>query len=343
MRPAPPIRPRPTRSSRRAASGRPAVVPLVALAILTLAACVTPPAPSSSPSGSPWAEATAGSPTSPSPSAAAPSSDGLLVAAAGALQITANGVLVPFDGPPGTSVEVVAARGVVIVVDEAGGLLRSERPAAGARSWRPLTPAPRPGENPRLLSLSPTGTTLALADGALQARSFRLTLVDLGDGATRSIDVARGLDGPPIWVGPAIVAVHAIRDDQTSGFTVVDLTTGAVTDVPSYGIAVAATADGTRVAIDVATTGEVLVGERSAVNDAGIAQMARLAIPPGRGGVERIALNGDGTRLAITRRTESGTTIELHVLVDGTWRAAGSIAIPGDRTVSIAWLDAGQP
>ena len=337
MRSAPPIRPRPTRSSRRAASGRPAVMLFVALAIVTLAACARPPAPSIPPS----AEASAG--TSPPPSGVPPSSDGLLVAAAGALQVSASGVLVPFDGPPGTSVEVVAARGVVIVVDEAGSLLRSERPAAGARSWSLLTPAPRRGENPRLLGLSPTGTTLALADGELQARSFRLILVDLGDDATRSIDVARGLDGPPIWVGPAIVAVHAIRDDQTSGFTDVDLAAGTATDVPSYGVALGATADGTRVALDVATTGEVLVGDRSAVNDAGIAQMARLAIPPGGGGVERIALSGDGTRLALTRRTESGTAIELHVLVDRAWRAAGSIAIRGDRTVSIAWLDADRP
>jgi hypothetical protein len=264
------------------------------------------------------------------------------VAAAGALQISANGVLVPFDGPPGASVEVVAARGVVVVVDDAGRLLRSERPVAGARSWNPLSLAPRRNENPRLLGLSPAGTTLALADGELQARSFRLVLVDLGGGAARSIDVRRGLDGPPIWVGPAIVAVHAIRDDQTSGFTDVDLATGTATDVPSYGVALAATADGAHVALDVAATGEVLAGERTAVNDGGIGQMQRLGIPAGGGGVERIALSGDGTRLAITRRTDTATTIELHVLVEGAWRTAGSIAIQGDRTVSIAWLD-GDP
>ena len=335
MKPVPPTRP--TRSSRRAAPGRPAAVLLVILAIVALAACSIPPVPSIASS----VEATAG--TSARPSAAPPSSDGLLVAAAGPLQISADGVLVPFDGPPGPSVEVVAARGVVIVVDDAGALLRSERPAAGARSWSPLTPAsPRDG-NRRLLGLSPAGTTLAFADGELQARSFRLVLVDLGGGTTRSIDVARGLDGPPIWVGPAIVAVHAIRANGASGFTEIDVGAGTATDVPSYGVALGATADGTGVALDVAATGEVLVGERSSVNDAGLVRLKRLATPPGGGGAERIALSGDGTRLAVTRRTDTATTIEIHVLVEGRWTPAGTIAIPGERSVSIAWLDPGQP
>jgi hypothetical protein len=306
------------------------VVAAVIAATASLAGCAKPTMPSPA---SPPASSIAGP---VGPSAEAPALGGLLVAAGGALQVVEAGVLAPFDGADARSVEVVAARGVVVVVDDAGRLLRSAPAATGSRTWQPV-PMPRGRDpNPRLIGLSPAGTTLALAFGQLQATSFDLAIADLAGGSARTIAVERGLDGPPTWIGDATVAVHAIRDGQRSGFTWIDLGSGAVRDVPSYGVAVAASADGRRVAFDEATSGDVLVGDTRDMDDAGLGRMARVANASGAG-VERIAVSGDGTRLAVARRTDTGTTIELLSAVDGGWRAAGDVRIAGDRAVSIAW------
>ena len=108
--------------------------------------------------------------------------------------------------------------------------------------------------------------------------------------------------------------------------------------MPSYGVALAASADGAVIAFDDATTGDVLTGRRADMNDAGIVRMKRLASPTGAG-VDRLALSGDGRRLAIVHRTDSGSTIELLVAAGSAWTAAGTITFPGDRPVSIAWLE----
>jgi hypothetical protein len=73
------------------------------------------------------------------------------------------------------------------------------------------------------------------------------------------------------------------------------------------------------------------------MNDAGLALMTRLANGSGSG-VEHVALSADGRRLAIVRRTDGATAIELLVEAGAAWRPAGAITIPGDGPVSIAWL-----
>ncbi len=300
---------------------------------IVLGGCAAPVAPGPSPPPSRSAPAA----TAASPVARPADADGLLVAAGGALQVSAAGALEPFDGPAAISVEVVAAGGVIVVVDATRALWVSGPSAATSRAWAPLPTSPATPAS-SLVGLSPDGRTLALASGAMQARSFDLVLRDVGAGTERLIDVPRGLDGPPVWLGPDIVAAHAIRDDQTSGFTRIVVATGEVADIPSYGVALAATADGATVAFDVATSGQVLVGARRDMNDAGLDRMTRLSSPSGAG-VERLALSADGRRLAIVRRTDSGSAIELLVVADGAWRQVGSIEIPGDRAVSIAWLE----
>jgi hypothetical protein len=74
------------------------------------------------------------------------------------------------------------------------------------------------------------------------------------------------------------------------------------------------------------------------MNDAGIARMTRLATPTGAG-ADRIARSGDGRRLAIVRRTDRGSTIDLLVAADGGWTPAGTVTLPGVAAVSIAWLE----
>jgi hypothetical protein len=282
-------------------------------------------------------------PPAPASAAPAPSSsdaerngDGLLVANGGALGVTEAGALVRFGGPDDATDEVVAGGGVIVAIG-AAGMSVSDGPAGEPRSWRLLEQPDRADANPRLVGMSPGGTTLARVIGELQGHAFDLELMDLAAGPARRISVTRGLDGAPIWIGPSMVAVHVIREDQESGFAVVDLATDGVADIQSYGFTLSASADGGRVAFDDAATGEVLIGERADMNDAGLARMTRLENGSGAA-ADRVALSPDGRRLAIVRRTDTGRAIELLVEVDGTWRSAGVIPIRGEGTASVAWL-----
>ncbi len=330
--PVPAIRP-----TRRRASGRSgfAIAAAMAGVATVLGGCAAPIPPAPSPTLVQSASASAATPSATAEGRS--DGDGLLVAAGGALQVTRSGVLVPFDGPDALSIEVVAAGGVVVVVD-ATGVLRASQPAtAGPRTWRAI-PAAAGTPASSLIGLSPDGTTLAMVSGAMQGRAFDLVVRDVERGTESRIEVLRGLDGPPVWLGPDGVAIHAIRDGQRSGFTSVVVATGDVTDIPSYGVALSATANGGTVAFDEATTGDVLVGALLEMNDAGVGRLTRIRSPSGAG-VERLAISADGRRLAVVRRTATGSTIELLAAVDGDWDLVGAIAIPGERAVSIAWLE----
>ena len=322
------------RPIRRPAPGRSIAAGAVAIAAvgaLLLAGCGTSPRP---PSSSPGETATDAAPASREPTG----TDGLLMATGGELRIMTTDGPVPFDGPSGPVVEVVVAGGVVVTVDGSGGVERSVAPPAGPRSWLAVPVARGDASNPRLLALSPDAATLALAAGEMQARSFRLVLVDLATGARRSFDVGRGLDGPPVWIGPSTVAIHTIGPGQRAGFTEVDTGTGRLADGPSFGVAFAASASGDVVAFDRALTGDVLLGPRSDATEAGIDRLVRFPGPPDAG-VERLALSADGRRLAIVRRTAAGTTIELLHELDGAWSSGQTIVNRGEQAVSVAWLE----
>jgi hypothetical protein len=316
------------RPSRRPAPGRPAVARSLSLACaiaLAVAGCGTRPAEPSLAAASPSAEAP-------------PAIDSLLVATGGALQVTnADGSLIAFDGPAEPVVEASAARGRVIAIDATGHARLSAEPAGGARVWQQVQLAAEDAGDRSLLALSPIGTHLALLRGAPQGEGFDLVVRDPTGPESRAIPVARGLDGPPVWIGPSIVAIHVIRDNQRSGFAFIDLATDAVRDVPSYGVALNATADGGVVAFDEATTGDVLVGSRVDMTDAGLERLVRIAGPAGSG-VDRVALDGAGTRLAIARRVADGTTVEILAAEAGSWRSVRTLSIPGDRVVAITWL-----
>ncbi|MEO5940240.1 MAG: hypothetical protein ABIQ76_05070 [Candidatus Limnocylindrales bacterium] len=298
---------------------------------LLVASCGAAPRPSSS---SPEATSTGAAPAAREPTGA----DGLLIANGAELRITTAAGLVRFDGPSGPVVEVVAARGVVVAVDGDGRVERSIPPPAGPRSWLAVPLEAGESSNSRLIALSPDARTLALAVGQMQARSFQLVLVDLTGGSRRALDVGRGLDGPPVWIGPSTIAVHTIGPGQSAGFTEVDSDAGRVTDGPSIGFAIAASASGDVVAFDQASTGDVLLGPRSDATAAGLARLGRFRGPPDTV-VERLALSADGRRLAIVRRTAEGATIELLRELDGTWRSGRTIVNRGERAVSVAWLE----
>ena len=319
-----------SRPSRTPAPGRPlpaartaAVVAAISVASF-LVGCGSPlPIPSVAPTGSPLQT---------------PSIGGLLVATGGLLQVTSpDGGLTAFDGPAGAVVAVTAGGGHVVAVDVGHQAFLSADPPARPRTWHLIVIPAAAAEAEPLLALSPLGVDLAVTASDPQGRSFDLILADAASGRTRSITVDRGLNGPPVWVGPSTIVVNTIRQDQRSGFSVIDLATNVVTDGPSSGFALAATGDGELIAFDEARSGDVLVGDRAEWLAGEFDQMARIASAPGTG-ADQVAISADGSRLAIVRRTDARAAIEILARIHGPWHSIRTVAIDGDHALSIAWL-----
>ncbi len=311
-------------SSRRPASGRRAAL---VLAAGCLAACSSPVPPPVSrlPSGA--------------PSSSPPSVEGLLVASGATFQATdSSGDLHPVAGPIGAViVGVTAGSGAIVVLDDRFGAWHAPNASDGRPDWQRLSiPTDGSGDRP-LLALSPAGDRIAIARESVPGQTFDLVVVGLPSGDSRATAVDHQLNGPPIWLDPTTVAIDAIGPNQQSGFVAIDLESHAVADLPTFGVALAASMDGSRVAIDESASGNVFVGARADLTADGLARMTRIVGPPATG-PESLALDGAGARLAIVRRTTSGATIQMVVLSDGVWTAVPTLQVAGDGPISVAWL-----
>lgn len=312
--------------SRRLASGRLRRTRSwpVAVAVLVSACGSAPPSPTVSPATSPTA----------TPPAAL---EGLLVATEAGIHVTDSvGFLVPFSQPDALPISVSAGRRSVVAVDATGGVWLSSDPGSEPRSWRMLDLPSVEEPSVRLAAISPDGATLAMAEGDLQGRAFDLVLHDILSGDRRTLAIARGLDGPPIWLGNDLVAVHTLGPDQRSAMTTLDVASFSA-GRESVGYSIAAKADGATVAFDDPVSGTIRVGSRADWLAARLDGMAHVPNDAG-GAVTELSMDADGSWLAIVRPTDSGTVIELLARRAANWDSVHVIPLSTDGPVSIAWL-----
>lgn len=267
-----------------------------------------------------------------------PSITGLLVASSGALRVTDDaGDLIAFDGPSDPVVAVTASNGVVIAATAPGALVTSSG-SGGTRSWTSVDVPRGMATGVPLMALSLDGKELGLTVGEPQGATFEVVLVDVAGGTSRSITVERGLNGPPAWIGPRIVAVDVIKANGESALATIDIVTEAVTDDALAGRVVSATLDGKRLALDDPATGDVLVGDAATVGKGPQDHVVRLAGPAGTG-VESLAISPAGDRLAVVRRTDAGlASIELFRALESGWKSVRTVALAGDTAMTVAWL-----
>lgn len=264
--------------------------------------------------------------------------DSLVVAAGGPLLVTdAAGDLIACDPPSGPVVAVTAAAGVIVAIDPAGRAARLDR-AGAAPAWTPVAlPAEQRG-SVRFADLAPSGEELAIVAGHPQGATFRVTVIDLASGASRAIPIDRGLNGPPSWLGPNTIAVDIIRDAGHSGIATIDVRSGIVTDRPGPGSVVVSSIDGSRLALDDPASGAVLIGDITSWEAGAVGTMRRIPGPP-TAGIEGLAMNSDGTRLAVVRRSDAGSSIEILVRVGDDWRSVRTLTRSGDGSFVAAWLE----
>jgi hypothetical protein len=270
--------------------------------------------------------------------AVTPSTDQLLVATGGPLQVTdRSGRLVSFDGPADPVVAVTASVGTAVAATAGGALTASSGADGPQRTWRALAMPTSLGDGLPLMALSPLGRELALAVGDPQGERFDLMILNVATGTSRTIAVARGLNGPPSWIGASAVAIDVIGPDGNSEIATIDTGRGAITDASVAAGLISATADGLRVAVD-DPSGDVLIGDLATWRSGSLASMARVHGPVGAG-VESLAISPDGGRLAVVRRDDAGVaSIELFRDLGQGWSSVRILTVPGDGPVSLAWL-----
>jgi hypothetical protein len=270
--------------------------------------------------------------------APAPAVDGLVLVAGGRLMVSeATGALASFSGPPEPVTSVAAAGGRVVAGTAEGLLWTSMHPGLGTPAWEKLAAPAILSAGPPLMALSPLGKELALAVGDTQGSRFDLVLLDIGAGTARTIPVARGLNGPPAWIGPETIAINVLGPADHAEIATIDIASGALPDESAVATVIAAAADGQRVAVD-QPSGDILVGDVEAWRQGALVSMARLPVRTGST-VESLAISAEGRGLAVVRRDEAGAaSLELYVAIDAGWASVRSHNLTGDGPISIAWL-----
>jgi hypothetical protein len=266
---------------------------------------------------------------------------GLAVVSFGPMTVTNDeGALEPIAGPPGDVRSVTASSGRIAAETVDHQFFVSDAPSASAtRTWRRLAIEAPPNLTPSGMDLSPEGRVLAIVFGDPNTAGLQLVTIDVETGETdlRPMDLAS--NGPPSWLGPQLLALEVIRPDQRSGTATVNPATGETTITDAEGFAPSATADGNRIAVAGSPDGIVITDTVSWIKGNPVA--APGIAPPAESSLQDLALDADGTRLAVVYTANSGaaSTVMILRLAGTVWEIVASIPMPGDAAVSVDWLN----
>ena len=265
---------------------------------------------------------------------------GLAIASPGSISLTnAAGEPVPLDGAPVDVRHVSAASGrIAVMTADTELLIADPAPKGESRIWRPLTFEASSGRTPSGMDLSPDGTAIAIVLGDPETPGLELVTMDVATGSDDVQAVDLMANGPPAWLSPEIVLLEVIRPDQQSGTATLDRTTGAITVTDAQGFGPSPTRDASHVAM-VGTAGIVIAEAAGWL--AGDPIAAPALAPPVDSSVLDVALDADGTRLAVVYAASSGAAASVVILrrSGAAWESATTVPVPGDVVVSIDWLD----
>ena len=238
---------------------------------------------------------------------------------------------------------VAAGLADVLVADLASGALRLSDPIDPAEEpgWKKVRadgadgdPADGPFYFP---TWDPEGGRFGALAGDLDGEP-RLTLVDPSAGSAFDIEIGRPVAAaPPAWVGDDLVAV-AVGDADAPASVLIDTTTGDVTRGPDGGRLFATSADGRTIAVvgedgdtvTIRSTAGWLAGDGSSVGS--------IDAPAGALAPTAIALDADGTRLAIAWLDDGGSiNVAIHDR-SVAWRRVATVDVGPAAGAVVAWL-----
>jgi hypothetical protein len=273
---------------------------------------------------------------------------GLLVTSDGTLyRLADGGGLDPVKGAPTTIRQIAAAGRSVAALTRDGRLqvAATSSSSADGLSWRPLDVTLPDAGFTAGIDVSPDGHAIALVRAHEDANRLELLVIDSATGMATTRELAVGANGPPSWLGNDALALEIVDSDGNAKVVSVAAPGGDGDDVDpieseSRGFAIAATPDGRTIAVSDDALQSVVVVPRA---DWWSGASTGAAIPPPTGdvAVQDIAIDADGTRVAVVYAHGDTSTWTLVVdrLANGMWERSTSIELDSEDPPTIDWLE----
>jgi hypothetical protein len=269
-------------------------------------------------------------------------SAGLLGTAGGRLQrLDAAGELHAVTGLPPDVRHVASAGGTIVVATDNERYLVASPTSPGVEgvTWRELEiELPATGFTAGI-DISPDGRSLAVVRAHDDASVLDLVVVDLESGRAQRREEALAANGPPSWLADDALALDVIGPDDHTTQARVALPDGEPLLSASRGFALAASADGRRIAVADDSTESVGVTDPSTwwagrPADAAVPYVRELA-------VQDTAIDTDGTRIAVVyaHGDDPSWTIRVYRLSGDRWQPATSFDVESDAPPTIDWLE----
>jgi hypothetical protein len=245
------------------------------------------------------------------------------------------------ETPKGTS-WVAGGRADVLVADLVNGTLRTSDPVDPDEdpTWRKVSAAGADGKQADgpfyFPSWDPEGGRFAALAGDLDAEP-RLTLIDPSARSAFEVDLGRPVvAAPPVWVGDDLVAV-AVGDATSPASILVDTTTGEITDGPSGGRLLATSADARTIAVVGGDGDTIAIRSTEAWLTEDGSSVGSIDAPPGVVAPTALALDADGTRLAVAWLDDGGRiSVAVHDR-SAAWRRVANLDVGDAAGAVVTW------
>jgi len=255
-----------------------------------------------------------------------------------------TGDAIPIALPVGDTTWVATGRADVLAAVLADGKMATSDPISLGKplKWRPVKAVGPTGEKPKgpdyFATWDPDGGRFATLAGDLPAGDgIRLVLIDPSVGTAFEIPLDRPVvAAPPAWIDADRLLV-VTGDAAEPIATIVDTTTGDLSDGPSGARLLATSANGRRIATMAEQGAPIVIRDTAGWLRGDGSSIASIAPPSGSSTAITFALDGSGQRLAIAWMAKDGTvTLAIH---DGRsdWRRVARPDIGTARGAVVAW------
>ena len=286
--------------------------------------------------------------SSPKPSADA-ASTGLVALAADAdgtslVGWDAAGHAVPITLPAGGTTWIATGRADVLAAVLADGKTATSDPVSLGKplQWRTVKAVGPTGETAKgpdyFATWDPEGGRFATLAGDLPAGDdIRLVLIDPSVGTAFEIPLDRPVvAAPPVWIDDDRLLV-VTGDAAEPIATIIDATTGELSDGPAGARLLATSANGRRIATMAGQGAPVVIRDTAGWLSGDGSSIASIAPPDGSSTAITFSLDATGQRLAVAWMAKDGTvTLTIH---DGrsNWRRVAQPDIGTARGAVVAW------
>lgn len=291
---------------------------------------------------------TVGACSSPTPSDGGVPTD-LLALVADAEEITLvgwdeTGDTVPIELPAGNTIWIATGRADVLAAVLADGTTATSDPVRLDKplEWRTVNAVAPTGKTAKgpdyFATWDPEGGRFATLAGDLPAGDdIRLVLIDPSVATAFEIPLDRSVvAAPPAWVDSDHVLV-VTGDAAEPLATIVDTTTGELSDGPSGARLLATSANGRRIATMAEQGAAIVIRDTAGWLAGDGSSIASIAPPDGSSTAIAFSLDASGQRLAVAwKAKDGGVTLAVH---DGRsdWRRVARPDIGTARGAVVAW------